>query len=349
MTDKDIVFRKIPEGETSDSNMFCHYGWEGIGAFAFWRYATAYYDSAEILFEKFVKSAGQNDILDGTGITMCFLYRHFVELSIKYLYVKFVCTGEEEYKAFLNNGHKLNSLWNATKPKLIALKERVGSSVDLNVIEHYIQEFDIFDKDSMTMRYPVNKKDLSPMNECTRLDIINLHARVGDLYWAFYGLPNDLEGQLEEEVKQEKINEFLSYYNILRPRAFWLLEALKPLIASAHKGPIWLELSDIRPDEYNKQLELLDSCTDDELILFDTLYYTGRDILGGLLRLPLDAQEAKIDAIKMCILNMQRDNLEFGKPKNGEINIYGKSPSSIINCVSRALEVIEGMSTATKN
>ena len=34
MTDKDTVFRIIPEGELADPNSFCYYGWEGTGAYA---------------------------------------------------------------------------------------------------------------------------------------------------------------------------------------------------------------------------------------------------------------------------------------------------------------------------
>ncbi len=160
MTINDEIFRLIHEGEVADPNSFCHYGWEGIGAFAFWKYATAYFDSAEILFEKFVASAGHNDILDGTGLTMCFLYRHFVELSIKYLYVKFATPSKEEYKKFLESGHNLYKLWRDTKPLLSKLRRRVGSTVDIGVLEYYIKEFDRFDPDAMSMRYPV-RNDLT--------------------------------------------------------------------------------------------------------------------------------------------------------------------------------------------
>lgn len=45
MTINDEVFRLIPADELADPNSFCHYGWEGIGAFAFWKYANAYFDS----------------------------------------------------------------------------------------------------------------------------------------------------------------------------------------------------------------------------------------------------------------------------------------------------------------
>ncbi len=50
MTETDIIFKFYQEGERPNPNCFCHYGWEGIGSFAFWKYAHAYYDSAETLF-----------------------------------------------------------------------------------------------------------------------------------------------------------------------------------------------------------------------------------------------------------------------------------------------------------
>ena len=279
MNVKDVVFKTIPAGELADSNTFCHYGWEGAGSFAFWRYATAYFDSAEVLFEKFVNSPGDNAILDGTGITMCFLYRHFVELSIKHLYVKFVCTTEDEYKTILEKGHNLYELWHATKPKLSALKKRVGSSVDIGVLEHYIMEFDRFDKDSMTMRYPI-KKDLKPMNSSTRLDIINLHARVNELYGAFEGIANDLDNQLDNEIDQARIDAFLAKYEELRPRVLWLIEAMKPFAERKNKELKGFKFSELRTsvNDGMDQMTLLLHCSDDELIMFDTLYYTGRAV-----------------------------------------------------------------------
>lgn len=342
MNIKDVVFKIIPAGKLADPNSFCHYGWEGTGSFAFWRYATAYYDSAEVLFEKFVNSPGENAILDGTGITMCFLYRHFVELSIKHLYVKFVCTTEEEYKAILEKGHNLYELWHATKPKLSELKKRVGSSVDIGILEHYIMEFDRFDKDSMTMRYPI-KKDLKPMNGSTRLDIINLHARVNELYGAFEGIANDLDNQLNKVIDQARIDAFLEKYEELRPRVLWLIEAMKPFAENENKDLKGFNFSELgsRINDGKDQMSLLLSCSDDELIMFDTLYYTGRAVKSRELNLPKNPHEAKTDVVKMCIMNMERDHLEFGRPKNEEICIYQKMASSIILYVSRAVAVID--------
>lgn len=59
MTENDIVFKFYEEGERPDPNCFCHYGWEGQGSFAFWKYACAYYDSAEALFQIFFTVKGR--------------------------------------------------------------------------------------------------------------------------------------------------------------------------------------------------------------------------------------------------------------------------------------------------
>ena len=336
----DIVFNLIPKGERADPDTFCYYGWEGIGSFAFWRYATAYYDSAEVLFEKFKASAGHNDILDGTGITMCFLYRHFVELSIKSLYARFVLTSEEDYKAFLNKNHNLYELWHSVKPKLSELKKKVGSSVDIGVLEHYIMEFDKFDKDSMAMRYPVKKKDLAPMHESARLDIFNLHDRVNELYLAFEGIASDLDNQLFDEVDEQKTDAFLDKYEELRHRVMWLIDKMKGGTQNKDKAVDTLDFSDLSTTPKDCMIELY-RCPDDEVIMYDTLYYTGRAIKSRQLRLPKNPYEAQKDAVKMCVLNMERDHLEFGKPKNSEVTICEKAPSSIYAYVSEAVKVID--------
>ena len=61
----DIIYKTYSSGEKPDPYCFCHYGWEGIGSFAFWRFACAYYDSADALYEKFVSSKGNFAITDG--------------------------------------------------------------------------------------------------------------------------------------------------------------------------------------------------------------------------------------------------------------------------------------------
>lgn len=329
MTENDIVFRLIPEGELADPSSFCYYGWEGTGAYAFWKYATAYFDSAEILFEKFVASAGHNDILDGTGMTMCFLYRHFVELSVKHLYVKFAQPNKDEYKKFLENGHNLYKLWRDTKPILSTLRKRVGASVSIGVLEHYIEEFDKFDPDAMAMRYPV-KNDLKPMHDSSRLDIYNLHERVNEMYWAIVGIANDLEGQMEGEVEQDKMDAFLADYERLRPRVLWLLNQLEPFVESEPKGPVWLKMSDIDIKKGMKMRALFEKLSEEEMLMCDTLFYTGRAILDRQLNLPKSPYEAKTDAVKQCVINNE-----------DVINFHTKMASTIVSHIKKTMEVMD--------
>ena len=90
-----------------------------------------------------------------------------------------------------------------------------------------------------------------------------------------------------------------------------------------------------------KQMQMMEKCTDDELIMLDTLYYTGRYILNRQLRLPKNPHEARIDAVKQCIINMEYDGLSFGKPKNSEVMICQMMASSIIRNVTATVKVID--------
>lgn len=337
---KDKLFRDISNNKEIDQRHFCHLGWEGTGSFAFIKFADAYFDSADVLFNKFKESAGDYAVLDGIGITICFLYRHSVELYLKYLYLDLVSESEEDFKYFLKKGHNLSELWNILKPKLNALEERVGSSVDIGALEHYIMQFHHFDLESMNMRYPV-KKDLSPMNKRIKLDIFNLHECMIELKKGFYILDHDLSNQLFRHVEQEKIDEFLYRFNELSPRISWILNELKTEAekevynySSEHIFKIFTgEVKDIK-------IGLITSLPDDELIMLDALYYAGRAILCEELRLPKNPHEAEIDVTKYCILNMKRDRLEFGKQINDEISIYDKRSSSIIENVTRVIPIL---------
>lgn len=338
MTEKDVIFKIYGNDDNQDPNCFCHFGWEGIGAFAFWKYACAYYECAEILFERFKEAKGDYAILDGIGLPICFSYRHFIELTLKHLFVKFVCTNEQEYKDYLNKGHDLGELWNAIKSKLSELKKRVRSSVCLGCVEHYIREFDKFDKSSMTLRYPVDKK-LKPMKPDTKLDIYNLHDRMQELYKAFDVLSHELDNQLFIDVNAEKLNKFTAKYKELRPRIVEIIDEIDSIRDEGFKSDDLLKR--LQNSETSKIYSILNDCSNDEIILLDTLYYTGRAINSDELRLPKNPYDARTDAKKQCILNMENDRLEFGEPINDQINIYDKQKTVIVENVRKAIEVLD--------
>lgn len=337
MTESDVIFKIYDSNDNPDQNCFCHFGWEGVGEFTFWKYACAYYESAKILFEKFKDAKGDNRILDGIGLPICFLYRHFVELSLKYLFIKFVGTNEQEFKDCLSKGHDIENLWKAIKSKLSELRKQVGSTVSLGSIEHYIKEFDKFDKNSMSFRYPIDK-DLKPMHQDTKLDIYHLHDRMQELYKAFEVLSYDLDNQLFVDIDSEKIKKFTDKYEELRPKLEAMINEIDSIKDDGFMSADLLER--IKNSETSKVISVLGRCSDDEIILLDVLYYTGRDINSNALRLPKNPYDARVVVKKKCILNMESDGLEFGKPKNEQINIYCKKKTAIVENVRKAMDVL---------
>lgn len=337
----DIVFKEVADGQSVDPSQYCHFGWEGTGAYAFARYADAYYESACALYEKIQQSRGQYSIIDSLGITMCFCYRHFVELYLKFIYVKYACKAEDEYKVFLKIGHNLVELWNAAKPTLKAMKDRVGTTVNLNIVEHYIKEINHFDDQSMSMRYPINK-ELVVMHPNTRLDLLNLHDRMQELHMALEGLAYDYANQITISYPAKEIEDFKDAYRAMASKVSAFLDQVNTFV---DRNPQETHLSNIRtlrrpgPDEV--PMTVYEAYSDDEIMLFDVLFYTGRDIIHHEVTLPLDETERLEDVVKLCLYNMKNSRFVFGHPKNNEVNIYGKCASALYDNMSEAKKILD--------
>lgn len=76
---------------------------------------------------------------------------------------------------------------------------------------------------------------MKPTNASTRLDIVNLHDRMAELYRAFYTIAGDLENQLKKEVEQDEIDAFASVLDRLKDRIHWFLGEMKPYVEKEHK------------------------------------------------------------------------------------------------------------------
>jgi len=344
----NLVFKSIPQKRKANPDNICVFGWNREESseqklddnveYGFWTMALAYYESAEMLYDKFVQSQGHYEILDSAGTTMCFLYRHYVELFLKYLYLKFACPSDEEYKAFLKKkGHDLDRLWNATKPLICEKEKRYSCTADINMVNDYIMDIDLFDKDSMTMRYPITKR-LTQTKERTRLDIPNLHDRMKELHDAFDAFDCDFPKYELPNLPQEKVDTFLSKYLELRPKIVSFLEILQ---SDSEEKEQHQTCSQIVESLKKTQTSPFGALSDDELMLLDTLYYTGRAIKCHHLILPKIPSEARIVAAKMCVVNMERNGLEFGNPINDNQGVTQKRYLVLAECVSKVMMVID--------
>ena len=365
MTDKDVLFKDLSKAElaTKAQDEIAHFGWEGDGAFAFMCNADAYYESAETLYEK-MRSVGKNfAVLDGHIYPMVFLYRHFIELYLKGLYIKYSGADEEGIKDYLNKvGHDLNYSWSLVKPLLSCGKKHVGSKQNIGAIEHYIKEMNKFDSTSMAMRYPVTK-DLDKQHQSpVHLDFINLHDRMSELFNALHQLDYDIDNQVKDIAPETEIEDFISHYSELKPLLERYVSALdeeikremeedksgKPtherLMAQLRDNSeknIRRQRGEVLPDDYRW---LYENSGDDFKILVESLFYSGRHVrerLANLANSPADRQK---EFVTLCIEHLKREGMQFGSPVySHQTNVSSKSADAIKDNINMAVSLLSSV------
>lgn len=149
----------------------------------------------------------------------------------------------------------------------------------------------------------------------------------------------ELDNQLFINIDSDKLNNFTDKYEVLRPKIESIIDKIDSIYDEGFKSANTLER--LRNSESSKIYSILMDCSDDDvIILLDTLYYVGRSIVSEELRLPKNPYDARTDVKKKCILNMEYARLEFGKPINDQINIYGKQKAVIVKNVRKAMEML---------
>ena len=126
----------------------------------------------------------------------------------------------------------------------------------------------------------------------------------------------------------------------LRPHLKEIVEGLKSLTFDPYHNED--SFNDIIYGKPGQTLSVLKKCSSDEIILLDTLFYTGNAILCNILNLPKNPYEARQDVKKRCILNMENDELAFGtKPEEWQINIWGKKREALAQNIEKAMSYLD--------
>lgn len=192
--------------DTGDYYKLGHIGWGGTNQ-QFFGYIEGYKTAADALVEKAIQSK-QISILDTFAYPSLFLYRQFIELQLKEIYLLYSDDDSAEKAKFLRKAsHNLKKVWLKIKPIIegCGLSESEDDDI-LNEVESIIFEFDQFDKSSFTFRYPI-KKDLTKVFvEEERVDLSVVKNKMNELYDFLYGVSAMLD-----EQKQFK-SEMRDYY-----------------------------------------------------------------------------------------------------------------------------------------
>lgn len=192
--------------ETDECYHFAHFAQGNIET-QFYGYMQGYKETADTLITHAVNSKNIR-ILDTFVFPICFLYRQYVELAMKNIFLQYSGVDKEaKIKVIKKVSHNLIEIWKIIKPILIQ-ETTEEEKKDIEVVEDYIKQFNEFDKSSFIFCYLTNKElDLS-FNEAQYLDLINLRERMNEVYNFFEGY--DVKLNTLRDFKYEMMSYYLS-------------------------------------------------------------------------------------------------------------------------------------------
>ena len=185
---------------------FSHFGWEGSIEGKFYGYMKGYKESADYLIENAVSSKDIS-IIDTVIYPVCFLYRQYLELAMKIIYISYSGESKEtKINTFKRINHGLIKIWNKIKPYLKEEAEK-NEQDDINIVEEYIEQFHRLDISSFTFRYPITKDFNEVINNQKRINLPNLQERMDELCNFFDGCIAKLD--YFKEIKADMENELI--------------------------------------------------------------------------------------------------------------------------------------------
>lgn len=190
--------------ENGDHYQFSHFAW-GNREDQFYGYINGYKESADYIMQNALDKK-EISILDTCIFPACFLYRQFIELALKDIYLSFSKDNKQEkIKTLEKASHDLEIMWNKVKP--IILEYFPNDDEDtLDAVEDYIKQFIQEDKNSFAFRYPITKRMELIHQKERRINLNNLALRMNELESFFSAVSMGIGSMKEYE------DEMRSYY-----------------------------------------------------------------------------------------------------------------------------------------
>jgi hypothetical protein len=129
----------------------------GKSSTQFFQYIIGYKTAADTIIDSALEKR-DTKILDTHVFPACFLYRQYLELALKNIYLdNSIEPNSKKIQTINECSHNLLKIWVYIKP--LILKDFLhDNSCDIDKIESYIVEFAKEDNDSFAFRYPITKK-----------------------------------------------------------------------------------------------------------------------------------------------------------------------------------------------
>jgi len=176
-----------------------------VGSFGDWHtYAFGYKNAADVVVERLVKLHRVSEV---AVLAVLFLYRHYVELSLKGMLLDAGELLRQDEQAPI--GHPLTPLWMKLRDRLNKI-ERQNDPEWLDRAETLIREFDSLDYSSYTFRYPVDKKGAPNSPPSRTVDIDHFRKVMDELEMVLGGIAAWLDNYVG--IKREMDAEFRDSY-----------------------------------------------------------------------------------------------------------------------------------------
>lgn len=158
-------------------------------------YAEGYKNSGDIIAAYVEENRTDQDIL---VFPIVFLYRHYLELSIKDIIHdgNRLLNINEDFPTY----HDLKKLWDICKPILIKIFPGYPTA-DLVNVESIIYQFAEKDPISFAFRYPTDKIGQKSIADLDRINIRNLRVIVDGVYSFFTGIKATISEALSIKVE----------------------------------------------------------------------------------------------------------------------------------------------------
>lgn len=347
MNEDDIIFKEISTDDPDIVNStFAFYGYEGNSlTAAFFTHSEAYYDAAVCVYDKCVKNLSKPYLADELIYPMCFLYRHWLELFLKYLYFKYSGKTVTDLKTFLNKNHNLKKLWMEVKPILSVSKKRMDCKVNIGCVSKYIDQVDDFDEGSFNMRYPIDK-DLNPLHGVMRLDYIGMHDAFMRLHDALRTIDYEIDNQFVSNIEEQKVIEFRDRFKRNNECIEDYIRYLKQSQAGKSKNTdsghnFFDQNNHCLPIEMLKDRQYIMNLDVEVRIVLECIIYASQQITTGALRLPKASRVAADDFVKSCVDYMNYRGFIFEDELTEGLTFVSLASDSQIFYLERALDVLK--------
>jgi hypothetical protein len=171
-------------------------------------YPDAYKQAADKLVDQIEGHPWEDRLI----FPVIFLYRHFVELKLKYLIIELDRLSGTRIEDRQFNRHQLIPLWSYVKDHLNCIREASWDNEILSSLESLIRDFDRLDSDSYHFRYSHDTKfQQNPLPDSISLE--HFKQALARMEGGF----GYIEGGIDMEVEGRNLGaDFNAYYSLER-------------------------------------------------------------------------------------------------------------------------------------